>query len=234
MILIGLNINTCVKAEEKAAHKASKAVNKLVIDKKATLKDIIIELSPRLIHSPLYLPLEQKMSEFDCNIQPISFSGDTVELVDFNALKNLNLNIIRWKRRVKATYNESQQQWIPLPEEQHYLRPEGTYLIYVTGDELVNSLSQRPTVPPLDIQVSMLRRVLGPRYHIHLMLCGWKGKTNLVKILDLVQTQLVTLQVKESLYVEEVDDINDAVTWIYNISADLGLSMQPLLFSFEF
>lgn len=211
-----------LQAEDKAAHKACKAANKLVIDKKATLKDMIVEVSPRLVNAPLFHPLKLKMAEYDCKIQPISSSGDAAELIDVNTLRNLNINIIRWKRHVKATYDESQRKWIPLPEDRHHLRPEGTYLIYVTGDDLVNSLSKNPTLPSLEAQVSILRQVLGSRYHIHLMICGWKGKTNLTRILDYVQEQLVTLQVKESLFIEEVNSITEAVTWIYNISADLG------------
>ncbi|GJJ10718.1 hypothetical protein Clacol_004945 [Clathrus columnatus] len=217
------------KAEEKAAHMASKAVNKLVVDKKSTLKDMIVELSPGLVDSFLYHSLKRKMAEYGSRIQPMCSSGGTPELVDINRLKALNINIIRWKRHVTAIYNESQRRWIPLPEEQHHLRPEGTYLIYVTGDDLVNALGHNPTVPSLDAQVSMLRKILGPKYHIHLMLCGWRGKTNITKILDHVQTQLVSLQVKENIFVEEVNNIDDAVTWIYNISADLGIKPYKLI-----
>ena len=167
------------------------------------------------------------MGEFKCPMKAIAEPVVTNLVADRSTdLMALDIKLIRWKRCITATYDERAREWIPLPEADQYTRTEGTYLIYVTGQDVVRSFLLG-TVPPISQQVGALRAALGPKHHIHLMLCGWKKARKTQDIKSSVERELVRLQVREGLYVEQVADEEQAVNWIYNISADLGV-YRPL------
>ncbi|KAF8588160.1 hypothetical protein K439DRAFT_1658656 [Ramaria rubella] len=217
------------KIREKADQKTLRDANKLVVNKKDTLKDMTIELSPSLLLSDLCVPLKDKMSEFNCGIQALSDTVVRNSITDRPTdLDVLGIKLVRWKRRIEATFDETTRKWIPIAKEKRYTRTEGTYLIYVTGDDVLRSLSQNST-PTLRQQARALREALGPKHHIHLMLCGWKGKAPRKEVKERVEKELVSLQVREGVFIEQVPDESEAVNWIYNMSADLGIKPHKLI-----
>ncbi|KAF8490050.1 hypothetical protein BU17DRAFT_72650 [Hysterangium stoloniferum] len=205
------------KEADKIAATTLRNVNKLVSDKKSTLKDITVELSSNLFSSSLSTSLKETMANFDSTVQPISdpVVKNTVTNMPTN-LNALGLNLVRWQRRVTAIYDQNLKRWNPL--EKLFIRTE--------GDDVLRSIDARNPSPSLRQQVEALRMALGPKHYIHLMIVGFKAKTS---ILQRVERELVELQVREGVYVEEVPNEKEAVTWLYNISADLGIKPYKLV-----
>ncbi|KAF8495095.1 hypothetical protein BU17DRAFT_72531 [Hysterangium stoloniferum] len=112
------------KEADKIAATTLRNVNKLVSDKKSTLKDITVELSSNLFSSSLSTSLKETMANFDSTVQPISdpVVKNTVTNMPTN-LNALGLNLVRWQRRVTAIYDQNLKRWNPL--EKLFIRTEG-------------------------------------------------------------------------------------------------------------
>ncbi|KIJ27068.1 hypothetical protein M422DRAFT_55206 [Sphaerobolus stellatus SS14] len=219
------------KAAEKEAKKTDKVANRLVAKKDETLCEMIVEFSSNLRDTQIPSIVEAQADKYDGKVQEISdpFVIHPLTKVRTN-LNSLGLKLVRWKRHVSKHFDEERRIWIPLPLEEQYDRTESTYIIIMSGQDIRASLDRRRITPAPSAteQVMKLRNALGAKHHIHLMTYGWFGEVS-GELRDRFESELVALQVKQDLFLEETRDEADAAHWIYQMSCDLGNKPNKLI-----
>lgn len=196
------------KRVTKAQIKLQRDVNKLVTDKKSTLKDFTVEIAYSLQEHPLVLHLKSKLATYNGNISFFEPPSDVQHL-------------IRFRRRHIAHYNSTLKEWIPV---ESYTRLEDLYVIFFSAELLVRSVSEDSLIQSL----SALRRSHGLTSHSQIFLMvnevnGYykrKGTDHVKR--DAVESAMASLQATERCFIIHVDGPEDASQWLFNITSDLG------------
>jgi len=113
------------KDREKKREQDLLSVNKLRGSKKDSIPEIIADISMSLADTPTGEQLQRFLLELGCRVNPTwapSLSG--------------NLKLVKWRRRVKADFDEDLGLFVPLEDEQ--IRDENHILIYLTAEEFTN------------------------------------------------------------------------------------------------
>lgn len=115
-----------VREAEKKREQELASVNKLKTSKKDSAPEMIVDISIDLAASVLGDQLRRFMLELKCEVnhewQPVTV-GDGL------------CRVVKWRRKVKAEYNEVRGMFLPLPVEQ--IRDEQHVLVYLTAKEFL-------------------------------------------------------------------------------------------------
>ncbi|EJT98144.1 hypothetical protein DACRYDRAFT_18224 [Dacryopinax primogenitus] len=125
-------------------------------------------------------------------------------------------NSICWTRRVKSRYDEGTRQFVPLDEPLSVI--ENARLLYLQKEHLQNGLKSGR----LEQTVQRLRDELGPKALLFAMIDGGGRSKE-------TERQLTMRMMKYQLNVIRVDGYQDAATWLYDMTADLGYKPYRLL-----
>jgi len=213
------------KEAEKAKQKDSKGLNKLVSSRNDTLKDMTIEFTPALRQNPS--PLLNAIPKIKARILEESKEASATiswPIGTFHPeppLANIP-NLVRWKRRIVAKYNNDEKEWQAVDEP--YERIEGSYLLYWTLRDLASQI-QNPSTEQISKTLATLRAHLGLRYQVFLLIDHsgnqWSKLSQDVK--NQVEARLVTLQVEHNCFVIRAQDSEDLVRRFFDLTADLGV-----------
>lgn len=129
------------KVEEKRRAAEIAEVNKAKLDKKDTTPEMIVDL-------------------------PVSLDGTSVDRQAREFLKNLSVdvtqygskvaNVIKWRRKVKARWNESLQSWQPLGKT--IIDDERHVLCLISADDLIPMVLQSAGPTSLEAHVDQVKR----------------------------------------------------------------------------
>ncbi|KAJ7193517.1 hypothetical protein GGX14DRAFT_701109 [Mycena pura] len=206
-------------AAEKEAKKSHKDANKLVGDKKATLQDMEIILSPSFADSPLYHAFCTRVAEYNM----------TVSVAPTRAVRGFD--VFSWRSTMSKRYDPAARAWLPVAP---YIKNEKTYLVYMTADKLVECLRDE------DGAKNVVRRVRsvydghpdGP-LQIFFMIEGLKAflrrRSRIQYTKDDIERALAALQMAEGIHLLYVETVPDAVERLYDLSADLGIKPYKLV-----
>lgn len=112
-----------------AADKAE--VNKRKTDRKKSAEEMLVFMPAVCRGKALGNQVQLHLKEVNVKV---SFYNDEIDMTqDDGQAKNLG-KIIKWKREVKATYDEIKEEWMPLGRTK--IQPEKHILVYLTGEEL--------------------------------------------------------------------------------------------------
>ncbi|KAJ7445251.1 hypothetical protein FB451DRAFT_1568126 [Mycena latifolia] len=200
-------------AREKEERKEYKDANKLVNDKKTTLKDMELVFPPALADSALHRAFVAHVAQYD---MPVSVAGT-------NLFRRYD--VFSWRRTMRKEYDPVAREWLPVPP---HARTEGTYLIYMSADELARCIRDEDCVKNV---VRQVRAACDGQ--IFLMVYGLKaylkrkspGRYTMAQI----ERAVAVLQMVEHTHLLYVDTIEDVVTRLYDLSADLGIKPYKLI-----
>ncbi|KAJ7578987.1 hypothetical protein C8J56DRAFT_964512 [Mycena floridula] len=200
--------NRELKKQEVAERKAHKDLNKLVNDKKGTLHEFQIILSKSMLskQADLIPLLRNKMQEFQCRL-----------IIDNDASQ---LPSIQWRKTVSKQYDIATRQWIACDEHTEF-QPMG--LLWLCAEDI--DTKQLETMVTRFSQ--SMKSAEEKKKQIFIMIYGLGRKdpafrTRIHKALNKLQFFHHT----HHLFSETLDD---AVTRLYNISADLGIKPYKLI-----
>jgi crossover junction endonuclease EME1 len=162
-------------------------------------------------------PLSAKLREFGATVSPLS-TDLSVELRSFS-------NLVSWKRLIKSLYDETTKTNVPLPQTECDWRRENTYMLYFTAADVYNrGENVRDMVGRLRRAATQTSTTSGkPKScRIMIMVEGWLGYKGKPEDRRKHERMFVRLQM-ERCSVVHVEGIEDAVTWLYNLTADLGM-----------
>ncbi|KAJ7689625.1 hypothetical protein B0H17DRAFT_1066351 [Mycena rosella] len=200
-------------AREKEEKKQYKAANKLVGDKKATLKDMELVFPPSLADSPLHRAFVEHVAQYE---MPVS-------VADGNFVRRYD--VFSWRRTTNKEYDPLAREWLPVAP---YVRVEDMYLVYMTADELARCIQQEDGVKNVVRQV----RAVCPG-QIFLMISGLalylKRKGGIRYSMAEIERAVAALQMAEHTHLLYVNSVADAVTRLYDLSADLGIKPYKLI-----
>ncbi|KZO97257.1 hypothetical protein CALVIDRAFT_82138 [Calocera viscosa TUFC12733] len=193
-------------AAEKEKSKTLKTINKLVPDKKDTLPDMFIEICSALDESPQFQPIAHHVRAMIVEKSGHPGAGDwPIRVVD-----ELDPpNTICWRRRVTARFDKGKRQFVPLDHPQSVM--ENARLLYLQEEHLQNGLKNGR----FEQTVQRLRDELCPNGLLFAMIDGSSGS-------KVIERQLTMMMMKHRLNVIRVEGPEDAATWLYDITADLG------------
>ncbi|KAJ7435256.1 hypothetical protein FB451DRAFT_1418284 [Mycena latifolia] len=200
-------------ARDKEERKEYKDANKLVNDKKTTLKDMELVFPPTLADSALYRAFVAHVAQYD---MPVSVAGTNIVR---------RYDVFSWRRTMRKEYDPVAREWLPVPP---HVRTEGTYLIYMSADELARCIRDEDCVKNV---VRQVRAVCSGQ--IFLMVYGLKaylkrkspGRYTMAQI----ECAVAVLQMVEHTHLMYVDTVEDAVARLYDLSADLGIKPYKLI-----
>lgn len=131
-------------------------------------------------------------------------------------------NLIRWKRRIVAKYNDEEKEWQAVDEP--YDRVEGSWLLYWTLLDVANQV-QEPGTQQISQSPVTLRAHLGSRHQICMIIDHSGNQWSKLKqdVRDKLEARLVTLQVEHNCFVIRVQDPEDLVRRIFDLTANLGV-----------
>ncbi|KAK5955628.1 hypothetical protein OHC33_003269 [Knufia fluminis] len=129
--------------ERQAAEKqlaADKAeVNKRKTDRKKSAEEMLVCMPTVFKGKAIGNQVEGYMKEI--NVQ-VSFYDDEVDMTrNDGEVKSLG-KVIKWKRKVTATYDEGTEEWVPLGRTK--IQPEKHILVYLTGEEFCTIAAAGP------------------------------------------------------------------------------------------
>lgn len=194
-----------------------------MIDKKTTLKDMEVELAPHS-HGIFKAELIAKLAEYGGKVS--SWKADMP--YELKAYPNL----VSWRRHITSVYNASTKEFQPLPEAQKHWRRENTYMLYYSasdifkhGDNVLEVITRlKRAVEDSSTRLSASGKSKIPRLMI--MVDDWRklrGATAVQK--RKLEKIFVKLQM-DRCSVIHVEGKEDAVTWLYNLTADLGMKQH--------
>ncbi|KAJ6513597.1 hypothetical protein C8R47DRAFT_615777 [Mycena vitilis] len=207
------------KAAEIARLKAEKkdymAANKLVHDKKMTLEKMELVFPPALRDSDL-------LREFRAHVAQYKMS---VTVSDRNIVRGYD--IFSWQRTMTAEYDPVGREWQAV---QAHTSTEGTYLVYMQADHLARCINDENGLKSV---VRSVRQERGSKAQIFLMVVGltayFRRKSGIRYTKDEIERALAALQMAEHAHLLYVDNVADAVTRLYDLSADLGIKPYKLI-----
>ncbi|QRW14737.1 DNA excision repair protein ERCC-4 [Ceratobasidium sp. AG-Ba] len=203
------NASTQLKDLKGADARLYREVNKLVTDRKSTIKDFTVEISFSLQGSEFIEPFVEKLTVY---------GGSTNFFEPPDGVQYL----IRFRRRHIAQYDSNLKEWIPV---EAYTRLEDLYIIFLTPNELAQAVSEE-SLPAI---INALRKAyqLNSRSQIFLMIDGmnayYKRKGNKKVKRDIVESSITLLQAVERCFVVHVDGPEDTAQWLFNVTSDLGI-----------
>lgn len=150
------------REKEKAAALAE--VNKVRIDKKVTTPEMIVDL-PSSMNPSLRLQVETLLQ--DMNVQHHPYDSP-VE------------NVVKWRRKVRARFNEDEGYWVPIPVER--IEPEKHAMVLMPAAEFV-SLALGPKGSDLEAHVLKMRQHHGDDKLLYMIegLAPWMRKNRSVR-----------------------------------------------------
>ncbi|KEP53600.1 ERCC4 domain protein [Rhizoctonia solani 123E] len=194
-------------AKEQA--KSQRNLNKLVTDRKDTLKDFTVELS-RAFQDHLFVDhLERKLSVHDCSI---SFFDPPPQ----------SESLIRFRRQHIARYDSRLKEWVPTTP---HAALEDLYVLFLSADTLALALLQEDITEML----ASLRRThcLTTHSQIFIMIDGlngyYKRKKGRKDERNTIESALTSLQALERCFIVHVEGAEDTAQWLFNITGDLGI-----------
>lgn len=178
-----------------------------------------IELGP-LPYETFKVQLGAKMAEYGSTVSPLSAD------LSFE-LRTSFRNLVSWKRHIKSKYNEVTREYEPLPTSQIYWRRENTYMLYFTASEIFTHGDNIKGI------VDKLRRAIEQQSstasgkvksgRLMIMVDGWQSMRGR-KIDDRRKHERMFVRLQmERCSIVHVEGHEDAVTWLYNLTADLGM-----------
>ncbi|KAJ7084580.1 hypothetical protein B0H15DRAFT_910856 [Mycena belliarum] len=199
-------------AREKEVKKRYKDANKLVNDKKTTLKDMFLIFPPALADSPLYHAFVKEAEKYD---MPVC-------VAERNFVPHYD--VFSWQRTMRKKYDVAAREWQPMPA---YERTEETFLIYMNAEELARCIRDEDGVKGV---VRQVRAACGGQ--IFLMVYGLKAylkRKSAIYTMAQIERAVAALQMAERTHLLYVDTVDDAVERLYNLSADLGIKPYKLI-----
>lgn len=122
--------------EEKAREKQRAAdiaeVNKSKTDKKNSTPEMVVDMARSLEGTSVGNQVLEYMKILGVET---TFFDDHLDLSEFDGTFNLSGNLVRWRRKVKAQYNEDIGHWEPIPIEK--IEMEKHLLIHMTAQEFL-------------------------------------------------------------------------------------------------
>ncbi|RMD43818.1 hypothetical protein DV735_g1322, partial [Chaetothyriales sp. CBS 134920] len=126
------------KERERLAYKAE--VNKSKVNKNETTADMIVEMSASLADTAVGYLVQESMRELNVEVRRVD---ERVNLSsDDDGQCHCPRNIVRWKRKINAEYDDDLDEWVPL--SQHRCQSEKHILLYMTALEFVGMLTGCP------------------------------------------------------------------------------------------
>ncbi|KAL5636094.1 hypothetical protein ACGC1H_004794 [Rhizoctonia solani] len=199
---------TQAKDHAKERAKSQRNLNKLVTDRRDTLKDFTVELSRAFEGHSFVDYLERKLAAHDCSI---SFFDPPPQ----------SESLIRFRRQHIARYDNRLKEWVPIT---HHAALEDLYVLFLPADTLVLALLQEEITEML----ASLRRThcLTTHSQIFIMIDGlngyYKRKKGRRDERNTVESALTSLQALERCFIVHVEGAEDTAQWLFNITGDLG------------
>ncbi|KDN49392.1 hypothetical protein RSAG8_02094, partial [Rhizoctonia solani AG-8 WAC10335] len=201
--------NAQEKRNIKEQAKLQRDINKLVTDRKSTLKDFTIELSRTFEGYPFVECLERNLATHGCSI---SFF-DPPPQSDF---------LIRFRRQHIARYDNKLKEWIPITP---HAALEDLYVLFLSAETLALTILQENLTEMLASLRSTHR--LTTRSQVFIMVDGlngyYKRKEGRRDKQNMIESALTSLQALERCFIVHVEGAEDAAQWLYNITGDLGI-----------
>ncbi|KAF8610499.1 hypothetical protein BDV93DRAFT_601498 [Ceratobasidium sp. AG-I] len=193
----------------KAQAKLQNDINKLVTDKKSTIKDFTVEISHELKGQPFVALFSSKLADHKGTV---SF---------FEPPAGVEC-LIRFRRRHIAQYDSALKEWVPVDP---YSRLEDLYVLFLSADQLALAISE----DSLRSTLAALRdsHNLNDRAQIFFMIDGmrtyYKRKGGSKVKRDVIESSMARLQATERCFIVDVDGPEDTVQWLFNMTGDLGM-----------
>ncbi|KAG8751763.1 hypothetical protein FRC12_012268 [Ceratobasidium sp. 428] len=193
---------------DKVDPKLQREVNKLITDRKSTIKDFTVEISYDLQDLPFVDLFSEKIAPHNGKVA--FFEPPTgVE------------HLIRFRRRHIARYDTTTKEWVPI---EACTRLEDLYIVLLSAEQLIQAVSEES----LPGTLSNLRDThrLTNRSQIFLMVDGmnarYKRKGGKIKR-DVVESSMTFLQAVERCFIVHMNGPEDTSQWLFNITGDLGI-----------
>ncbi|KAG8905990.1 putative monocarboxylate transporter mch1 [Tulasnella sp. 403] len=227
------------KKAEKATQKVQKqqhaTLNKLVTSKTDTLKDMTMEPHPDLCTNTS--PFHQYIEPF---VQLITTNSGLphrmrerpawpVNRMDPDVRFRGMTNLIRWKRKISARYNEEEREWQAV--ESPYYRTEGLYTLYVTPADVLQQLRFPPATRFLYRNLKKLRTTFGPQHRLFVVLDGSSNQAKGISRSDMerIKDWLTDIHCELGCTLVFAKSGEDIVRRLYNITADLGIMPHKII-----
>ncbi|KAG8743710.1 hypothetical protein FRC10_011583 [Ceratobasidium sp. 414] len=207
-------VSTQTRDFSKVDAKLHRDANKLVTDRKATIREFTVEISYALQNLPFVALFSEALASHDGNVEFFE-PPDGVE------------RLIRFRRRHIARYDTALKEWIPV---EAYTRLEDLYIVLLSADQLARAVSERA----LPDMLSALRNThhLTAHSQIFLMIDGVnayykrRGAANIEH--DAMESSMTFLQAVERCFIVYVDGPVDTSQWLLNITGDLDTYKKML------
>ncbi|KAJ7199383.1 hypothetical protein GGX14DRAFT_467908, partial [Mycena pura] len=193
-------------AAKKEAKKSYKDANKLVGDKKATLKDMEIIFSPSFADSPLYHAFCSRVAEYNM----------TVSVAPTRAVRGFD--VFSWRSTMSKRYDPAARAWLPVAP---YIKKEKTYLVDEDGAKnVVGRVRSAYDGPDGPLQIFFM---------IEGLKAFLRRRSRMQYTKDDIERALAALQMAEGTHLLCVETVPDAVERLYDLSADLGIKPYKLV-----
>ncbi|KAF8251540.1 hypothetical protein K440DRAFT_658637 [Wilcoxina mikolae CBS 423.85] len=126
------------KAAEKQREQEILSVNKLRTSKKDSCPEMLVDISTVLARDAVGKHLIGFLTNLGCDVNPNWRPALGIEGT---------WKIVKWRRKVKATYDEGLDMFLPLPDEE--IRDENHLLVHLTAQEFADLVS--PGVVDMDL-----------------------------------------------------------------------------------
>ncbi|KAJ7153878.1 hypothetical protein C8R43DRAFT_1001425 [Mycena crocata] len=209
------------KAEQIVRDKETKkeymSANKLVNNKRDTLKDMLI-IFPQALAGPeaeLLKKFEARVAEYDMSVA-----------VENRPPRVPGYNVFTWRRKTYKEYDPEARAWMPVEE---YVKTEEVCLLHMGADELARCIRDEDGVKNVVRHV----RAVYACTQLFLMVDGLtaylRRKSGVRYTKDQIERTLAALQMAEHTHLLYVDNVPDAVERLYDLSADLGIKPYKLI-----
>nr|GAT52522.1 predicted protein [Mycena chlorophos] len=207
------------KAAAKDYRKRHKEENKLVSDKKTTLKDMEI-VFPVIFAEPGKRPL------YDAFRDRVAEYHMTVSLAQAREVRGLD--VFSWTRTKRSEYNIATREWDPVDE---YVAKEATAAVYLEAARLVALLDEEKGS---DVASQLHKAFLHDHLQIFFIVNGMgafirEQGMRAVDVRDQVERAVASLQMAEGIHFLYTESIPDAVERLYDLSADLGIKPYKII-----
>ncbi|CAE6459856.1 unnamed protein product [Rhizoctonia solani] len=197
------------KEQIKEQAKLRRDINKLVTDKKSTLKDFTVELSRGLEGYSFVDYLETKLAVHGC---ALSFFDSQLQ----------SEHLIRFRRQHFARYDNKSKEWVPVVP---YTALEDLYVLFLSSEALALAILEETLTKTLYTLRSMCH--LTTRSQIFIMVDGlngyYKRKGSHNNKRNTIESALASLQALERCFIVHVEGAEDTAQWLFNITGDLGI-----------
>ncbi|KAF7312011.1 ERCC4 domain-containing protein [Mycena indigotica] len=208
-----------LKAAAQQQKKTYKDANKLVSDKRKTLKDM------EIVFPAVFAEADKRalFTEFKKRVD-----GYEMVVSLANSREVRGLDVFTWNRTKRAEYDVAAREWMPVEE---YVAREGTVAVYIEAAKLMEMLRAKQG----SSTALQLRTVFkDSRLQIFFVVYGMKafvgrGVTQAVRIKDEVECAVASFQMAEGVHFVYVETVAEAVERLYDLSADLGIKPHKLI-----